>query len=94
MECNTKVVAVPLSVPESFYGFDEIAVEYRPHFLYEVSEWYQHQTIAGVTGGPGMQKTERPVRGGMNVLAYPVLRSAVEEGFAYGWRCAHTYGYS
>jgi predicted Zn-dependent protease with MMP-like domain len=36
-----------------------------------------------------MKRTKRPVRGGMKVRAYDVLRRAVEEGAAYGWRRAH-----
>ena len=38
-----------------------------------------------------MKKTKRPVRGGMKVRAYDVLRRAVEEGAAYGWRRAHKH---
>ena len=36
-------------------------------------------------------RAKRPVRGGMKVRAYPVLRRAVEEGVAYGWRRAHKH---
>jgi len=35
--------------------------------------------------------TKRLVRGGMKVRAYDVLRRAVEEGAAYGWRRAHKH---
>jgi predicted Zn-dependent protease with MMP-like domain len=38
-----------------------------------------------------MKRTKRPVRGGMQVRAYDVLRRAVEEGAAYGWRRAHKH---
>jgi len=38
-----------------------------------------------------MKRTKRPVRGGMKVGAYDVLRRAVEEGAAYGWRRAHKH---
>ena len=38
-----------------------------------------------------MKRTKRPVRGGMKVRAYDVLRRAVEEGAAYGWRRAHKH---
>jgi hypothetical protein len=38
-----------------------------------------------------MGRAKRPVRGGMTVRAYEVLRRAVEEGAAYGWRRAHKH---
>lgn len=38
-----------------------------------------------------MATEKHPVRGGMNVRAYPVFRRAVEEGVAYGWQRAHKY---
>ena len=38
-----------------------------------------------------MSQTKCPVRGGMNVRAYPVLCRAVEEGVAYGLRRAHKH---
>jgi hypothetical protein len=38
-----------------------------------------------------VSKTKCPVRGGMTVRAYPVLHRAVEEGVAYGYRCAHKH---
>lgn len=38
-----------------------------------------------------MKRTKRPVRGGMKVRAYDVLRRAVEEGAEYGWRRAHKH---
>jgi hypothetical protein len=38
-----------------------------------------------------MKKTKRPVRGGMKVRAYDVLRRALEEGAEYGWRRAHKH---
>jgi hypothetical protein len=38
-----------------------------------------------------MVRAKRHVRGGMKVRAYSVLRRAVEEGVAYGWRRAHKY---
>ena len=38
-----------------------------------------------------MKRTKRPVHGGMKVRAYDVLRRAVEEGAAYGWRRAHKH---
>jgi len=38
-----------------------------------------------------MKPTKRPVRGGMRVRAYDVVRRAVEEGAAYGWRRAHKH---
>jgi hypothetical protein len=37
------------------------------------------------------RRTKRPVTGGMRVRAYEVLRRAVEEGVAYGWRRAHKH---
>lgn len=36
-------------------------------------------------------KQRRPVRGGLRVRAYDVLRRAIEEGAAYGWRRAHKH---
>lgn len=38
-----------------------------------------------------MKRMKRPVRGGMKVRAYDVLRRAVEEGAEYGWRRAHKH---
>lgn len=38
-----------------------------------------------------MKRANGPVRGGMKVRAYDVLRRAVEEGTAYGWRRAHKH---
>jgi predicted Zn-dependent protease with MMP-like domain len=38
-----------------------------------------------------MTKTKRPVRGGMKVCAYDVLRRALEEGAEYDWRRAHKH---
>lgn len=37
------------------------------------------------------RRTKRSVTGGMLVRAYEVLRRAVEEGVAYGWRRAHKH---
>jgi len=37
------------------------------------------------------RRTKRSVTGGMRVRAYEVLRRAVEEGVAYGWRRAHKH---
>ena len=34
---------------------------------------------------------KQPVRGGMKVRAYDVLRRAIEEGVEYGWRRAHKH---
>jgi hypothetical protein len=36
-------------------------------------------------------QTKCRVTGGMRVRAYEVLRRAVEEGVAYGWRRAHKH---
>ena len=36
-------------------------------------------------------RAKRPVICGLKVRAYPVLRRAVEEGVAYGWRRAHKH---
>lgn len=36
-------------------------------------------------------QAKRPIRGGLEVRAYPVLCRAVEEGVAYGWRRAHKH---
>jgi len=41
--------------------------------------------------GSCMTEEKLPVRGGMNVRAYPVLCRAVEEGVAYGWRRAYKH---
>lgn len=38
-----------------------------------------------------MTRTRRPVRGGLKVRAYDVLRRAIEEGVEYGWRRAHKH---
>jgi predicted Zn-dependent protease with MMP-like domain len=38
-----------------------------------------------------MKGTKPLVRGGMKLRAYDVLRRAVEEGAAYGWRRAHKH---
>jgi len=36
-------------------------------------------------------QTKRLVSGGMKIRGYLVLRRAVEEGVAYGWRRAHKH---
>ena len=38
-----------------------------------------------------MSPTKQKVCGGLNLRAYPVLSRAIEEGVAYGWRCAHKH---
>ena len=38
-----------------------------------------------------VQQPKLSVSGGMSVRAYTVLRRAVEEGVAYGWRRAHKH---
>ncbi len=37
------------------------------------------------------QTKNSPVTGGLRVRSYEVLRRAVEEGVAYGWRRAHKH---
>jgi hypothetical protein len=38
-----------------------------------------------------MMRAKCPVRGGIQVRAYPVLSRAVEEAVAYGWQRAHKH---
>lgn len=38
-----------------------------------------------------MKRKKATVSGGMRVRAYEVLRRAIEEGVAYGWRRAHKH---
>jgi hypothetical protein len=90
--CPRSVYRCRPACKDRFLEFDEIVVARSSTSAYSLKpRGSTSKQFSEFARGVGVSQTKRPVQGGMNVRAYPVLCRAVEEGVRYGWRRAHKH---